>query len=47
MDSDKDNIVASLDLEGITNNYNTWSHFAVHKQMSSISFLNVAYEPST
>ena len=46
MDSDTDHIVASLDLEGITNNNNTWNHLAVHKQMSSISFLNVTDKPS-
>ena len=47
MDSDTDSIVASFDLEGITNNYKTWNHLAVHKQMSSIPFLNVTYKPST
>ena len=31
MDSDTDHIVASLDVEGITNNYNTWNHLAMHK----------------
>ena len=36
MDSDTDCIVASLNLEGITNNHNTWYHLAVCKQMSSI-----------
>ena len=45
MDSDTDCIVASLDLEGITNNYKTWNHLAVRKQMKSISFLNVTYKP--
>ena len=34
MDSDTAHIVASLDLEGITNNYNAWNHLAVCKQMS-------------
>ena len=38
MDSDTDCIVASLNLEGITYNYNTWNHLAMCKQMSSISF---------
>ena len=47
MDSDTDCIVASLNLEGITNNYNTSNHLALHKQISSIPFLNVTYKPST
>ena len=47
MDSETDHIVASLDLEDITNNYKTWNHLAVGKQMSSISFLNITYKPST
>ena len=34
MDSDTDCIVASLDLEAITNNYKTWNHLTVCKQMS-------------
>ena len=38
MDSDTDSIVASLDLEGITNNYKTWNHLTVCKQMNSILF---------
>ena len=38
IDSDTDCIVASLDLEGITNNYKTWNYLAVCKQMSSIPF---------
>ena len=42
-----DCIIGSLNLEGITNNYNTWNHLAVCKQMSSISFLNLNYQPST
>ena len=46
MDSDN-HIVASLDLEGIRNNYKTWNHLAVCKQMSLILFLNVTYKPST
>ena len=29
MDIDTDRINASLDLEGITNDYNTWNHLAV------------------
>ena len=47
MDSDTGRIVANLDLKGITNNYNTWNHLAGHKQISSISFLNVTYKLST
>ena len=38
MDCNADRIVASLNLEGITNNYKTWNHLALHKQMSSIHF---------
>ena len=29
IDSDTDRIVASLDLQGITNNYKTWNHLTV------------------
>ena len=47
MDSDIDRIVASLDLEGITNYYKTGNHLAVCKQMNSIPFLNVTFKPST
>ena len=47
MDSDTDRIVASLDLEGITNNYKTWNHLAVSKQLSSIPFLNVTLKVKT
>ena len=38
MDSDTDRIVASLDLEGITNNYKTWNHLTVCQQMNPILF---------
>ena len=38
MGSDTDSVVASLDLEGITNNYKTWNHLTVCKQMNSIFF---------
>ena len=38
MDCDTDHIIASLDLEGITNNYKTWNHLTVCKQMNSILF---------
>ena len=47
MDSDTDRIVASLDVEGITNNYKTLINLAVCKQMSSILLLDVTYKPST
>ena len=47
MDCDTDHIVASLNLEGITNNYKTWNHLAVRKQMSTIPFSNVTYKPSS
>ena len=47
MDSDTDHIVASLHLEGITNNYKTWNRLAVCKQISSIPFLDVSFKPST
>ena len=47
MDSDIDHIVASLNLESITNNYNMWNYLAVCKQMSSVSFSNVTYKTST
>ena len=47
MDSDTDHIVASLDLEGIKNNYKTWNYLAMCKQMSLIPFLNVTCKPST
>ena len=38
MDSDTICLVASLNLEGITNNYKIWNHLTVCKQMNSISF---------
>ena len=38
MDSDTDRIVASLDLEGVTNNYKTWNHLTVCKQINLILF---------
>ena len=38
MNSNTECIVASLDLEGITNNKNTWNHLAVCKQISTITF---------
>ena len=46
MDNDTEHTVASLNLEGVTNN-KTWNHLAVCKQMSSIPFLNVTYKSST
>ena len=47
MDSDTDHIVANLNLKGIIDNCKTWNHLAVCKQMSSVSFLNGTYKPST
>ena len=41
MDSDTDYVVASLSLEEIINNYNTWNHLTVGKLISLITFLNV------
>ena len=41
MDNDTDPIIASLNLEEIINNYNTWNHLTVAKLISSITFLNV------
>ena len=41
MDSDTDRIVASLNLEQILNNYNTWNRLTVGKLISSLTFLNV------
>ena len=46
MDHDTDHIVASLDQEGITNNYNTWNHGCVQTDERNL-FLNVTYKPST
>ena len=40
MDSDTDCVVASLNLEEIIKNYNTWNHLTVDKLRSSITFLN-------
>ena len=47
MDSNTDCIVVNLDLGDIANNYKTWNHLAVCKQMNSIPLLNVTYKPST
>ena len=44
MDSNTDRIVASLNLEAITNNYKTWNHLT--KKFTQ-SFLKVTYKPST
>ena len=41
MDSDTDCIVASLYLEEIINNYNSWNNLTVGKLSSSLTFLNV------
>ena len=39
MDNGTDRIVANTNLEYV-NNYNTWNHLTVRKQMSSLSFAN-------
>ena len=41
MESDTDHIVASLNLEEIINNYNTWNHLIVDKLISSLTFFNI------
>ena len=41
MDNDTDRIVAGFNLEEIITNYNTWNHVTVHKQISSLTFVNV------
>ena len=41
MDSNIDRVVASLNLEEIINNYNTWNNLTVVKLTSSLTFLNV------
>ena len=46
MDSDTDRVVASLDLEEIIKNYNTWNHLTVGQLLSSVTFLN-CYKPTT
>ena len=38
MDSDTDRVVASLNLEEIIKNYNTWNHLTVGKLISSTTF---------
>ena len=38
MESDTDRVVASLNLEEIIKNYNTWNHLTVGKLTSSITF---------
>ena len=40
MDSDTDRVVASLNLEEIIKNYNSWNHLTVGKLISSVPFLN-------
>ena len=40
MASDTGRIVASLNLEEIWNNYNTWNHLTMSKRMSVLSFFN-------
>ena len=41
MDSDTDRVVASLNLEEVLNNYNTWNYSSVGQFISSLTFLNV------
>ena len=41
MDSDTDHVVASLDLEELSNNYNTLNYLTVGQLISSLTFLNV------
>ena len=38
MDSDTDHVVVNLKLEDMINNYNTWNHLIVCKQISTISY---------
>ena len=38
MDRDTDRLVASLNLEEIIKNYNTWKHLTVGKLISSVTF---------
>ena len=40
MDSDTVRVLASLNLEEVLNNYNTWNHLTVNKFLSSLTFLN-------
>ena len=40
MDCDTDRLVASLNLEEIIKDYNTWNHLTVGKLISSVTFLN-------
>ena len=41
MDSDTDCVVASLNLEEVLNNYNTWNYLMVGQFISRLTFLNV------
>ena len=41
MDSDRDYIVASLNLEEIINNYNIWNNLTMGKLIISFTFLNI------
>ena len=41
MDSDIEHIVASLNLEEVLNNYNTWNYLTMCQLISSLTFLNV------
>ena len=46
MENNTSHIVASLDLESITNNYKILNYLAVRKQIRLISFFK-CYKPST
>ena len=41
MDSNTDHVFASLNLEEVLNDYNTWNYLTVGKLLSSLAFLNV------
>ena len=38
MDSDTDNVFANFSFEDMIDNYNTWKHLTVCKQISSTTF---------
>ena len=41
MDCNTDRIVASLNLEEVLNNYNTWNYLTLSQLISLLNFLNV------
>ena len=41
MDSNTDRVVASLNLEEVLNNYNTWNYLTVGQLISLLIFLNL------